>query len=61
MQDLRCRKPALAELGELRPRQAAAALAASSQRAEPHALKRVAELPQAYVVSGDSVILTPAT
>src|SRR5690242_5799060 len=60
VQDLGCRQPAFGKLRELCPSQVTAALAASPQRAEPHDLERVTELPQARVVAGDSVVLAPA-
>jgi hypothetical protein len=60
VEDLRRRQPPVGQLGELSPGQAAAALAASSQRAKPQDLKRVSELLQSAIVTGNSVILVPA-
>ena len=41
--------------------QAATALAATTQHAEPQVLKRITELPPASVIAGHRVVLTPAT
>lgn len=60
MEDFRIRQRAFGQLRELYPSQIASALAAETQRAEPLDLNRIAELLQAGIVAGDSIILTPA-
>ena len=54
------RQPAAAEFRELVPGQSATALAAATQRTEPHVYERIPELLQAFIIAGDSIILTPA-
>ena len=61
MEDRRRRQPAAAEFGELVPGQAATALAAATQRAEPDVHQGISELLQTCIVAGDSIILAPAS